>query len=90
MPPYSAMTRRAIPSSSSSTSSHASRGAVAPHDDRLDALAMAVAYWTEYLNRDISREEDRRLEKLMELEYRRFQESVLGYSQAAPDFFDNY
>lgn len=65
------------------------RGALR-HDDRLDALAMAVAYWTEYLNRDISREEDRRLEELMELEYRRFEESVLGYSKATPNFFDNY
>ncbi len=47
------------------------------HDDGLDALAMAVAYWSEYLSRDISREEDKRLEELMEIEYAKFAESDL-------------
>jgi hypothetical protein len=65
------------------------RGALR-HDDRLDALAMAVAYWSEYLNRDISREEDKRMEELMELEYAKFEESVFGHRPAAPNFFDNY
>jgi hypothetical protein len=50
------------------------------HDDRLDALAMAIAYWTEWLNRDVSKEEDRRMEEVMEMEYRKFEEAVLGYS----------
>jgi len=65
------------------------RGALR-HDDRLDALAMAVAYWSEYLNRDISREEDKRMEELMELEYAKFAESVFGHRPATPNFFDNY
>ena len=65
------------------------RGALR-HDDRLDALAMAVAYWSEYLNRDISREEDKRMEELMEIEYAKFAESVFGHRPAAPNFFDNY
>ena len=65
------------------------RGALR-HDDRLDALAMAVAYWSEYLNRDISREEDKRMEELMELEYAKFAESVFGQRPAAPNFYDNY
>lgn len=60
------------------------------HDDRLDALAMAVAYWTEWLNRDVSQEENRRMDELMEAEYRKFEESVLGYSTPRANFFDNY
>jgi hypothetical protein len=60
------------------------------HDDRLDALAMAVAYWTEWLSRDVTREEDRRKEELMEEEYRKFEETVLGYSKPSPNFYDNY
>jgi hypothetical protein len=65
------------------------RGALR-HDDRLDALAMAVAYWTEYLDRDVTKEEDRRMEELMELEYAKFAESVIGYSPSRPNFYDNY
>ena len=51
---------------------------------------MAVAYWwSEYLNRDISREEDKRMEELMEIEYAKFEESVFGRTSPAPNFFDN-
>lgn len=60
------------------------------HDDRLDALAMAAAYWTEWLNRDVTQEEDRRMEELRDEEYRKFEESVLGYSTARLNYFDNY
>jgi len=51
---------------------------------------MAVAYWTEYLNRDVSREEDKRMVELMELEYAKFAESVFGYPPSIPNFFENY
>ena len=51
---------------------------------------MAVAYWSEYLNREISREEDKRMEELMEIEYAKFAESVFGHLLAAPNFYDNY
>jgi hypothetical protein len=60
------------------------------HDDRLDALAMAIRYWTEWLSRDVTREEDRRMEELMEEEYRKFEEAVLGYSSPRLNFYDNY
>ena len=60
------------------------------HDDRLDALAMAVAYWTQYLDRDVTNEEEKRLEELMELEYAKFAESVIGHKPLPPNFFDNY
>jgi hypothetical protein len=39
------------------------------HGNRLDALPMAVGYWSEYHNRDIFREEEARMEELMEIEY---------------------
>ena len=60
------------------------------HDDRLDALAMAVAYWTQYLDRDVTNEEEKRLEELMELEYAKFAESVIGHKPSVPNFYDNY
>jgi hypothetical protein len=60
------------------------------HDDRLDALAMAIRYWTEWLSRDVTREEDRRMEELMEEEYRKFEEAVFGYSSPRLNFYDNY
>ncbi len=60
------------------------------HDDRLDALAMAVAYWTQYLDRDVTNEEQKRLEELMELEYAKFAESVIGHKPSSPNFYDNY
>jgi hypothetical protein len=51
---------------------------------------MAVAYRTEWLGRDVSREEGRRLEELMEQEYRKFEESVSGYSTQRANYFDCY
>jgi len=51
---------------------------------------MAVAYWSEDLSRDVASEEDKQLEKLMEIEYARFAESVIGHRPTAPSFCDNY
>jgi hypothetical protein len=51
---------------------------------------MAVVYWSEHLNRDVSLEEEARMEDLMELEYAKFAESVMGDRPAAPNFYDNY
>ncbi|WP_266156786.1 phage terminase large subunit [Dyella silvatica] len=65
------------------------RGALR-HDDRLDALAMSVAYWTEYLSRDVTQEEDRRMEELFDEELRRFEETVFGFSAPPPNYYDNY
>jgi len=65
------------------------RGALR-HDDRLDALAMAVQFWTDYLDRDVTREEDKRAEELFELELRKFEESVFGFSRPRDNYYDNY
>lgn len=65
------------------------RGAL-KHDDRLDALAMAVAYWTEQLARDVEGEEERRMEELQDADYLAFIQSVTGAHATDPNFYDNY
>jgi hypothetical protein len=47
------------------------RGAI-KHDDKIDVLAMAVSYWTEYLNADAKKAEEDRIKKIeAEIEARR-------------------
>jgi hypothetical protein len=48
------------------------------HDDRLDSLASAVAYWTRELDRDQEQTERDHREKLMDQELENFMEHVLG------------
>lgn len=47
------------------------------HDDRLDALAMAVAYWSEAMARDTDKAHEEHLESLREAEFEAFIESAL-------------
>lgn len=63
------------------------RGALR-HDDRLDALEMAVAYWMEYLSRDLSKEEDRHAEELFDKELADFEEQVLGHRPVSDNYLD--
>lgn len=49
------------------------RGAL-KHDDRLEAFAMAVAYWIEHMSRDTERAYDEHREELMAIEIQKFQE----------------
>lgn len=65
------------------------RGALR-HNDRLDALAMAVNYWTEWLDRDVTREEDKRMEELFDEQLRNFEDYVLGHKRGNDNFYDNY
>lgn len=65
------------------------RGAV-KHDDRLEPLAMAVAYWAEALERDTSSEEDRHREELQDQDYLEFIQAVTGRAAEAANFYDNY
>jgi molybdopterin-biosynthesis enzyme MoeA-like protein len=52
------------------------------HDDRVEALAMAVGYWTEQMDRDAkAAEEDHRQQKLDE-ELERFMERALGHRKS--------
>lgn len=48
------------------------------HDDRLDALSMAVGYWVETLDRDIQQAVVDHKTELLDLELERFMESSLG------------
>jgi hypothetical protein len=56
------------------------RGAIAK-DDRLDALAMAIAYWTEQLDRDTRKAEQDHREALLDASLRDFHASVFMYEQ---------
>jgi hypothetical protein len=49
------------------------------HDDRLDALAGAVAYWVDQMARDTEKAAESHRERLLEQELRKFSQSVLGY-----------
>lgn len=53
------------------------RGALI-HDDRLDALAMAVGYWTEAMARDRDKAADHIKQKFLDQELKKFMGGVLG------------
>ncbi|MBN9564881.1 MAG: phage terminase large subunit [Alphaproteobacteria bacterium] len=55
------------------------RGALA-HDDRLEAVAMAVSYWVDQMAKDTERNEQEHKEKLLEVELERFRQSAIGKS----------
>lgn len=62
------------------------RGALA-HDDRLDALAGAVAYWNEFMARNTDKAVADRKQELLDAELARFMDNVLGASDDAPRWF---
>ncbi len=49
------------------------------HDDRLDALAIAVAYWVESMARDEERAAKEHRERVFEAELENFMEHVVGF-----------
>jgi len=63
------------------------RGALR-HDDRLEALAMAVTYWADHLARDVSREEDRYQDELLDRHYREFIQSATGRSPVSDNYLE--
>ncbi len=63
------------------------RGALR-HDDRLEAVEMAVRYWMDQLSRDVTKEEDRYREELADKVYEDFINSVLGTSSRSTNFLD--
>lgn len=54
-----------------------SRGALA-HDDRLDALSMAVGYWSERMAQDVDKRMNERKSKILDKELRKFLEHTIG------------
>jgi hypothetical protein len=48
------------------------------HDDRIDALAMAVAYWVESMARDETIAKKSHQDSLLDKELRNFVDGILG------------
>jgi hypothetical protein len=61
------------------------KGALA-HDDRVDVLAMAVAYWAAVMDRDVSKTEDEHKQKLLDQELATFFGTVLGIEPTPPSW----
>ena len=59
------------------------RGAL-PHDDRLDALAMAVAYWADQMAQDTTDSYNRHLDKLRDEALKDFMQHVVGGTRRKP------
>ena len=60
------------------------KGALA-HDDRIDVLSMAVAYWVEQMAADVDKEIKVRKDKLLDEELERFMENALGKDRYRPE-----
>lgn len=65
------------------------RGALAK-DDRLDALAMAVAYWVEQMDKDTQKVLDDHRSEMLRLELQKFSDHVLGMAPAEANWADNW
>jgi hypothetical protein len=59
-------------------------------DDRLDALAMAVAYWVEQMSKDTSKTLDEFRASQLNEELERFAEAVFGVAQKSPSWMDRF
>lgn len=57
-------------------------------DDRLDALAGAVAYWVEAMARDQEEAHEQHKTKMLEKELERFRDHVLGGTKEADRWMD--
>lgn len=60
------------------------------HDDRLDALAMAVAYWVEQMDKDTQRIVEDHRQALLDQELAQFHEHVLGMSLSGSSWADSW
>jgi hypothetical protein len=60
------------------------------HDDRLDALSIAVGYWVETLDRDIQQAVEDHKEELLDLELEKFMESSIGRKQKRDNWISNH
>jgi hypothetical protein len=62
------------------------RGALA-HDDRLEAVAGAVAYWVEQMGRDQELVMNQHREEMLQQELERFMDNVLGHTSREEVFW---
>lgn len=65
------------------------KGALA-QDDRLDALAIAVAYWTEQMGRDVDRAVQEAKDAKVDEELRNFMDSVFGHKSKEKTWISSY
>jgi hypothetical protein len=65
------------------------KGALA-QDDRLDALAIAVAYWTEQMGRDVDRAVQEAKDAKVDEELRNFMDSVFGHKSKEKTWISGY
>lgn len=63
------------------------RGALAK-DDRIDVLAMAVAYWVEIMDKDQNKAEAEHREALQDIELAKFAEHVIGHTPSEINMTD--
>lgn len=68
-------TRMNFPSLIENTHITKDRGSL-KQDDRLDALAMVVAYWTSVMSQDADKQVEKRQEELMDMELRVFMDGA--------------
>ena len=54
------------------------------HDDRLDALSIAVAYWVEHMAVDQERKIQEERDRQFEEEIKRFMEHTIGWKSTGP------
>lgn len=64
------------------------RGSLA-HDDRLDAVAIAVAYWVEHLAADGEKQAEAIKQRALENELKKFTRGVLGNKRQDPRWMSN-
>lgn len=65
------------------------RGALV-HDDRLDVLSMAVAYWVEQMSADVDREMKTRKDELLDKELEKFMQNAISvnkFTEVEPKWF---
>jgi hypothetical protein len=65
------------------------RGAI-NNDDRLDALAIAVAYWSESMARDTGKAAKSILDAALDKELKRFMHGILGKPKADGTNWNSY
>jgi hypothetical protein len=65
------------------------RGAITK-DDRIDALAIAVAYWVENMDTNTAMIEDEWRTQMLDEELSRFMEAATGVAMMRPNWTQNY
>ena len=58
------------------------RGALVK-DDRVDVLSIAVNYWTEQMDKDVTKNIDQHREKMLDMELEKFMENALGVTSGS-------